>query len=249
MKISSFVVSLLAAASVLGAESPRIVRTGLAKAYIPVGFDTNDVPQLYVTGELKDTCHQVGPVAVDVDGANRRITVSQAAYRYPGPDCWPMPLAYGHVVNLPVLEREGDYEVFDGNSGAKLGTLSIAEAATSGPGTDNFLYAPVEAVQLKRTLPGKLEIIVSGNFPSDCMAIKSVKITFQKDVIVVLPIVEMRQPADRACSNGKFPFYEERPLNRLLGNYPYLFHVRSLAGQSINRLLDPYAKEPGPINP
>jgi hypothetical protein len=230
-------------------EQPKLVSAGLEKVYVPVGFDNNDVPQIYVKGRLKDTCHQVGPTNISVDSSKRRVTVSQQIYRYSDAECWNIAIPFDHVVNLPVLESEGDYEIVDGTSGATLGTLNIGEAPSSGSGTDSHVYAPVEQVLLKRDQSLKLSLVLMGSFPNSCMAMKTVKVEFQNDVVVVMPIVEMKKPATGPCTAGSYPFYEERPLNRLLGKYPHLFHVRSMNGTSVNRLLDPYVKTPGPTNP
>jgi hypothetical protein len=250
MKILGLVIAgWMSMVALAGPDQPTLMRTSLEKVYVPVGFDTNDVPQVYVKGRFKDTCHQVGPISVSVDRPNRRVTLSQQAYRYASATCWPMVVPYDHVVNLPVIETEGNYEIVDGSNGAVLGSLNIAEAPTSGPGTDSHIYAPIEQVLLKREPALRLKLVLTGSFPNSCMAMKTVKLLFQNDVVVVMPIVEMRPATTRACVDGSFPFYEETPLNRLLGQYPYLFHVRSMAGQSVNRLIDPYTKTPGPIIP
>jgi hypothetical protein len=250
MKYLWLLIMAIGSSGAFGAgEQPKLLPSSLERVYVPLGFDNNDVPQIYVKGRLKDTCDQVGPTTVNVDSTKRRITLSQQVYRYADVECWNIAVPFDHVINLPVLEAEGDYEIVDGSNGATLGTLNIAEAPSSGSGTDSHIYAPIEQVLLKRDQGLRLSLVLTGNFPNSCMAIKTVKVDFQKDVVVVMPIVEMRKPASGTCIAGSFPFYEEKPLNRLLGRYPHLFHVRSMAGQAVNRLLDPYLKTPGPTNP
>ncbi len=241
------VFSLVASAA---ADKPQLVSTGLEKAYIPLGFDDNDVPQIYVKGRLKDTCDQVGPVSAEVDRVNERVTITQQAYRYRGPECWPVSTPYEHVVNLPVIEKQGDYSVIDGATGVVLGILNIKEAPPrTGPGSDDHIYAPIQDFQLKQEQALRLKLVLIGSFPNSCMVFRTIEVIYQKDVVVVMPIVEMLKPKDQPCTNGSFPFYEVKPLTQLLGQYPHLFHVRSMKGQAVNRLLDPYGPALGPGKP
>lgn len=225
----------------------RIEKTGSA-AYIPVGFDNNDVPEIYVKGKLKDTCHLVGPHEVTVDQARKRVTIRQSALVYTGMPCWPISISFDHEIKLPILETIGDYEIVDGASTKLLGTLNIEEAKAGG--TDNYIYAPVRDFNVVWGLSIGHHLTLSGELPNDCLRVKEVRVDFQPEVVVVLPIVEaIPPPPGGVCRSGRFAFFEQKPLRRLFGQHPYLFHVRAMGGKALNKLVEPYRRPYQPRYP
>jgi hypothetical protein len=230
-------------------NDPALVSVSLSKAYLPVGFDSNDLPQILVAGQFADLCYQVGTQEVKVDAANLRIIILQKAYRYTGNHCWALKVPFEQVTNLPPLSP-GDYEVWDGNGGGLIGKLAIAQATYSGPGTDDFPYAPLGEVTLSPRTPFGHNVVVSGVFPNDCLSLREVRVDVQRDVVVVLPILQFTPTVSGTCTAGYYPFRKEQALTQLLGQHPYLLHARSMNGQAINRLVDPYKKFPvDPVSP
>ncbi len=222
---------------------PALVSVALAKAYVPVGFDSNDVPQFMVTGQFSDLCFQLADQDVKVDPVHRRITVVQKAYQYTGTHCWPLKMPFEQMTNLPVLPA-GDYEIWDGTSQSSLGTLPILRATNTGPGTDDAPYAPVSDVTLKPRMPFGHDVVVSGIFPNDCLSLLDIRVEIYTDVVVVMPVIQYTPSSSGVCTAGYYPFRQERALSLILGQHAYLLHARSMNGKAVNRLIEPHKKFP-----
>ncbi len=224
------------------------VEVAVTKAYIPVGFDSNDLPQFLVTGTFPDLCYQVAAPDVRVDEKNQRITLVQKAYRTTGDHCWAVKVPFEQIVQLPPL-ADGNYEVWDGKTNSKLGTFPISRASQSGTGTDDYPYAPVSAVQLKPKMPFGFAVVLYGVLTNDCLSVGNIQVDLQPDVLVVKPILQMVTSPTGQCQTGHFPFRVEKSVG-ILGTHPYLIHVRSLNGQALNQLMDPHKKFPmDPVHP
>lgn len=245
--LNRMVLALLSVCAVGLAQDiqPSQVSVKLTKAYVPAGFDSNDLPQLMVTGDFSDLCFQVGAQDVVVDQTRQRITIIQKAYHYKGNFCWPLRTQFENLISLPLLAA-GDYEVWDGEGATLLGRIQITRATNSGPGTgtDDFPYAPVSDVKLVPRQAFVHGVLVSGVFPNSCLSLLDVKVDVQAEVIVVQPILQYTPPLQGSCINGSFPFQKEQPLAQVLGQHPYLIHVRAMNGQALNRLVEPYKKFP-----
>jgi len=226
-------------------NDPTLVSVPLTKAYIPVGFDSNDLPEIMVTGQFADLCYQLEKQDVRVDQARQRITIFQRAYRYTGNHCWGLKVPFEQVTNLPLLEP-GDYEIVDGYSKSVLGKIQINRATHTGPGTgtDDFPYAPVSDLTLSLKKPFEYNVVVAGVLPNNCLRIHDVQVKVYSDVVVILPILEFSAPASGLCTAGYYPYRQQAPIGQLLGQHTYLFHARSMNGQAVNRLMDPFKKFP-----
>lgn len=227
---------LVLASFALGNDvQPETVQVGLQKAYVPIGFDSNDQSQLVVAGTFPNTCYQVGLSRADVDAEAKTITLTQEAYVYQGV-CLRVIVPFDQVVELGILEP-GEYRIVDGITQKELGAFPVARATNPGTSTDDFPYAPVrDAFITKCSEPGGSCLILEGAFLNRCMRLKKVEVCYQSDVIVVLPIVEMIDAREgRGCTGGVFRFQKRIPL-RELEDHAYLLHVRSMNGKSLNKI-------------
>lgn len=216
---------------------PEKVPATLARAYAPLGFDSDDLTQIVVTGSLSLTCLREGTADTRVDTAAKIITVSQFSYRYPNA-CLPIRIPYSRVLDIGILPQ-GAYTIVDGASGKKLGNLEIAPASSNGasgliPGVDDYFYALVQDAFIWRKPGDTFQLTLDYRLPKGAK-LKDVHISYSKDAIVVQPIAEIVTP---------FNFQDEYtsgrvtvPLRTELEG-TVLLHVRSMSGRALNKLVD-----------
>lgn len=219
------------------AHAHETVPVSITKAFIPIGFDDNDVSQVVIAGTLPNTCYKLGPTTYSVDSASRSIAVRQMAYHYPGVACLEVLIPYTQVVNIGIL-REGNYRIVDGTGGALLGQLPVKRATT--PGQDEYLYAPVsEAHVQSQASPRKHTLVLTGMFSDRCTTLREVRITYHPQVVVVQPIADRHEPADdaRPCIHRPTRFSHSVDLDPSLTG-GQLLHVRVMNGQALNQIVD-----------
>ncbi|MCB9255063.1 MAG: hypothetical protein H6617_10315 [Bdellovibrionaceae bacterium] len=214
------------------ADKPVLQAVSAAKAFIPVGFDDNDQSQLVIAGRFPNTCYQVGPYDVKVDEADHTITVTQFAYVYSGV-CLRMLVPYTQTVDLGMLEK-GNYQVIDGDSAVPLGKLEIHKATQIGPGTDDYIYAPVEDafVEIDKNT-GKKVAVLHGAFSNSCMSFDKTEVHAYPEVVIVQPVVRFEEQPN--CQAGHFAFKKTVELDKV-GDGAFLLHVRSMNGKAINKV-------------
>ncbi len=211
-------------------NTPSVVPTQLAKAYVPEGFDDNDNVQFVAEGVFKNGCYRFAKMAVDVDDTHHTIKLTPTAYKYTGA-CLMVLLPFDRVVDVGLL-KQGTYTVVLQPNEQDLGRIDVAAAKTAD--ADDYLYAPISQAYFKTGVDGK-KILMSGNFPTSCMKLQTVQVHQQKDVLVIQPIAEI--DASVKCEDGQFPFETAVDVSDLKKGR-YLIHVRSLNGKAVNNLVD-----------
>jgi len=239
MKLSLCLCTLLAAAPVLTAQAaesgqPSRIHVALAKAFVPAGFDDNDLTQMVVAGEFADTCHKVGPTEVKVDAVTGTVQVSQTAYKY-SDDCQRAVVPFSQVVNVGLM-KAGKYEVDDTTTSSVLGKLTVEPATKAA--ADDYLYAPVVDADLLR---GQVE--VRGVFTDRCTKMTNILVHTSNDAIVVQPVVTRYGNAAQ-CDTAHVPFRMRAKIPTALKRGEYLLHVRSMSGNSVNKLVEVSSTRP-----
>lgn len=212
-------------------SEPTKVPAAYEKAYIPVGFDSNDQVEVTLEGRFSSSCWRPADIQVAVDHDKKEAYIGPAAYKYPQLLCAQMVLPFDRTVNLGLLQK-GDYKLIQATDGKVLGTIPVKQATTDAP--DDYLYAPVSQAYFKGGVGGG-RLTIAGNYPNNCMMVDQVKIDVQPDVIVVQPIAKIEKRRD--CKDGSFPFTNTTMLNFMKSGH-YLLHVRSMNSKSINNLVD-----------
>ncbi len=213
--------------------NPTTVNVAVERAFVPVGFDSNDRTQFAVEGTFHNTCYRVGPYALKVDSKLKTITMQQQAYKYDGMVCLQMMVPFTQVINVGILD-EGNYKLLDATTGKQIGTLPVEKSVTAGP--DSFLYAPVtDAYIVEGETAEKHTLVVTGSFGDRCSTFEDIKIGYQDNVLVVQPIV--KRITEATCSSEKVRFLKTIDLREDLKGI-YLLHVRSLNGQAINKMVE-----------
>lgn len=215
--------------SVVHAE-PQQVPAVFNTIYVPGGFDSNDSVQIVGEGMFRNTCYRPANTLYSVDHEKKEIRLGPVAYEYGGL-CLQMILPFERVIDVGIL-KPGKYDVVLSSDGKKLGEIPVRLATTASP--DDVLYAPIsQAFFHQRGVVG--EILLTGEFLSDCVTLDDVKITVEPKVIVVQPIAKVE---DRTmCLRGRFPFSKVVKVE-FVPKGRYLLHVRSLNGKSVNTLVN-----------
>lgn len=241
MLIQTTLLALIALAQPVQADDdfPQPVLTSIAPTHVfaPTGFDNNDNAQVVLAGDLPNTCFRVGSGISKIDAEKKQIFFKSQAYSYESSWCLFVLVPYSQVVDLGPLAA-GSYELFAENRAGKpvsFGSIQVGAARNAGP--DDHLYASVkEALVSPKTNQSEYTISLSGTLPADCMRMNRVEI-IQKaaNVIEVLPIAEIKPGSQ--CHTSPIPFsFKTKFKSNFAGRT--LLHVRSLNGQSLNKVID-----------
>lgn len=227
--------SLTAALLLLGTATPGFARdqvsVGADTLYVPNGFDNNDNVVLMLEGSLPDSCHQLAQISVDRDEDQKTVTIQVNAWHEQRPQCAPGPFPFQSEVEIGTM-NDGSWKVDVQNTSIEE-LLTISRASTTGQ--DDYLYAPVEGVEVMRNDSGALVAKLTGLITADCVAYKETQILNQGKVLVLLPIMEVRS-TDCNPANILLSEEVELPVGQAPGHY--LLHVRSLNGKALNHFYD-----------
>lgn len=229
-KTSLLLAMALAVPSFAHATDPVLKAATFNTIFAPAGFDSNDNVQFVGEGMFRNTCYRPAQSGLKVDIDAKTITVGPAAYEYSGL-CLQVILPFERVIDVGILSA-GTYTVLQEPGLSALGTIKVSEAKTESP--DDYLYAPIsQAFFRQRGLSG--EVMLTGDFMTNCMSIDRVKTTIEEKAIVVQPIVRLQERSD--CLRGKFPFNKLVKIDAIPKGR-YLLHVRSMNGKAVNTLVD-----------
>jgi hypothetical protein len=211
------------------------------KAFVPTGFDDNDLVELVVAGNLPSTCYSAGIFTAVPFVEEKKIVIKQEALFYPKSWCSLSLVPYRETVKVGVLPA-GEYQVVFVTPDAKLASSgkTVSVGLSQITSRDAFTYAVVENVALKRTeaapsatVPRK--VVIEGSLVNSCMSLKEVRvIQNDADVIELLPITQSTTDS-LICQPQLRPFEVEVALPAGLTGEK-LVHVRSLNGQAFNRV-------------
>ena len=213
----------------------RRVEYPIESVFIPEGFDNNDSVQIVIHGKLPNSCYQVGYTSTELDQETNKLYISLVAYEYVG-ECSEYGAPYHLPVHAGLFRKAGSYGVYDKKSGIYLGSLTVGKAKAGPGGTDELDYAPVLDGFLNDTPKGK-ELVIRGAFNWSCLEISDIKVIPQQNVVVVLP--QMKRNPEVKCAVGEFGYEVKRAITEKLPKGEFLLHVRSMGGQSINKVVLP----------
>ncbi len=200
------------------------------RIYVPSGFDSNDHVQIVGEGMFRSTCYRPASTSVRVVEASKTIFIGPVAYEYAGL-CLQVVLPFERTIDVGIL-KPGLWRVVQESNSAQVGEIKITEATVES--ADDFLYAPIsQAFFRQRGMRG--EVLLTGYFLNDCMSLEDVKISVEKRVIVLQPMVRIEERS--SCKNGRFPFFTTVPID-LIPKGRYLLHVRAMNGNAINSLVE-----------
>ncbi|MDA9189385.1 hypothetical protein N9O57_00215 [bacterium] len=198
--------------------------------YVPVGFDSNDLSEVVIEGQLPDLCYKAPEVYISRDTKDIKIKV--VAYKSSDKTlgCPRVKVPFIEVVNTGILER-GDYRLL-GNEKTKFQKNSFLNVAQSVKGTvDDYIYAKVESVDFD----GYKRVTLKGYNPSDCFEFDKVEVYGNgKDTYSVLPILKQ---VSETCVEKEVKFAYEFDLPDTIQRNKILLHIRAMNGKSFNRII------------
>ncbi len=219
---------------------PTVVDAPIHAMHTPSGFDDNDVAQIIIEGEFPNTCYAVGRAIVRAqleDLEQGVIKVHLEALHSKRGNCLQVETPFIKVVDLGVLPA-GKYSILGLKTLNKMGTLNIAHAGEAEL-MDKHNYAPVDALYIRDDALGfRRMLVLIGAFSNTCVQFAETtplyRGTADREVLEVLPIVEMRKDSD--CREAHVPFFKTIEIPDGIPSGRYLFHVRTANGNSLNKM-------------
>ena len=205
--------------------------------YVPRGFDTNDDVQIVVAGNLPNLCYKSPRANTKIDGNTISIEMVALFNNVPHTVCAEELVPYLQVVSLGTLEK-GAYEVqvknLPSENGDKLIKEQLNVKATDSVLVDDFIYAAVDSVDHTH---GTNQIVLKGYNPSDCYTLDHVEFKSNgRDTYAVLPIMKRKFDPASICPLKPSPFAYSAEVPTELNADPVLLHVRTMNGNSFNRI-------------
>ena len=225
---------LLAPASLNAA--PRSRTADVEQIMAPAGFDDNDILEVVLYGHYPNSCFDVGSTSFTIDRDKRAIVIDATVVEHNDRVCAQAIVPYIIPVRLGQVEA-GNWQV------SMLHQPNISTIVTVTPAPteqqDDDLFAPISEARLV-SLDGEQFVTLEGIYPymiRGCMRLREVR-TFvsPREVLVVLPIADMLR--EESCQGEERAFKRSFKLPEPFAGG--LLHVRSLGGQSIDRLTEDF---------
>ncbi|MBP7844980.1 MAG: hypothetical protein KA116_09195 [Proteobacteria bacterium] len=225
------------------ASSQYRVEIGVARVFIPAnGFDDNDTVEAVLDGELPNSCFALEKSVVDVNAAEKTITVHQFAIRVTAGICDPKevqdvpqlmtPVPYSVTVTVGQLAA-GNYKInFAPNSTQnKIRNFKVDVAKV--PSIDSRPYAKVTQVIVDDIIGDKdnVKVEIRGVLNNSCYELDRIDVDTQDDVTILLPTVTVKRAP--TCLMVLRPFTATVDLGAM-GAAHRMIHVRSAEGKSLN---------------
>lgn len=227
-----FIISIMFSTLVFGAV-PILKPIIVQNIFTPQGFDSNDSVEVVVTGILPNLCHKSPQIEIKKSRNTINVNIKSLYYSKSNPYCPEMVVPFQKVVSVGNLES-GTYNILvnQGTPYEKQEDLNII--VPKDDNIDNYQYAYIDTITEEK---GKETITLSGYNPSDCYQISKVEyISNGEDTYSILP--RMEKVSD-FCPMKLTPFSIswDIPKNKL-SSKNILLHVRTLNGNSINKIIN-----------
>lgn len=231
LSISFVLLALFTAAE---GQSQQVRNVQITKAYLPQGFDDNDVATFMIEGYLLRACHRLGPLEKKI--TRNTIVLEQKIYRFDGP-CPRVVTKFEQHIFLGLL-RTSNYKIIDKSQNEVIGILPVKEA-TNKFKPDDFDYANVLDVNFD-TVENVPVVTLKGSLPNACWTLTEVRKATpdSEDVVTLLPIID-KVKNDTECAKTPAELNEKVELKDLQKG-KYLLHVRSASGKAITKIIYPY---------
>lgn len=202
--------------------------------YTPEGFTTQDNAQVIVTGVLPNLCHKSPQVKTEINDREIKIDLTSLVYDSSNVFCPEAVLPFDKTIDLGELQQ-GTYNVTinEGTPHERSEKLVIDETnvVDSNP---KLIYANITDIEISETGP---DITLKAYNPSDCFEIDEIIINSdQRGTYTVSPI--MKQKHD-FCTYKMTPLDININLPVQDGDENILLHVKTMDGDSINRIINP----------
>lgn len=197
------------------------------KVYVPEGYDTNDLVEVFISGSLPDTCHR-NPT-YEIIRTGRSFKIHLYAHYVPVPEgCREISIPYFETISLGLLE-EGAYQItVKAQNRPEVSHFKVKQAR--GQLQDDFSYGNVMNI-LEDPDDRTIELI--GTNPMDCLKFEKLSEEIQDSVIVLRPqfveVGECKEMPTHFNLKYKVPYLPNHPKGLMI-------HVRVMGGRSLNHL-------------
>jgi len=219
----------------------------LVQVFVPVGYDEDDSVNIIVEARLHNRCETVGTATSIVDEDLKKIEVGVTVFRHPGdstkcPD-FKNPLSIYRTFHLGTIHTPETYDIVDASSQKHLGHLVVEKVIDVSMGRDNRVYLPLRDAYLRKAdkpdLQGnRWELVLEGVAAKGEFCPGSIDPRYQNNVIVILPGVAENSPTCPIGSPEAFSL-SLRLDDSKVPYEPFLLHVRTFGGESINKIITP----------
>lgn len=218
--------------TMLFAGVPVSKQVPVKNIFVPQGFDNNDNVELVVTGYLPNLCHKSPKVTTEIIDNKVSVKLTSLYYQDSNPYCPEMVVPFKKVVELGAMPKGNFKIVVNEDSKWEKSDELVVKAAVDN-NIDNYQYAYVEEIQQNIE---KDVLTLRGYNPSDCYELSDVTyISNGEDTYSVLP--RMKKVRD-FCPMKMMPFSISWRLPKELDAKKVLLHVRTLNGNSINKIIN-----------
>lgn len=247
----------LAALSSARAETPlptvpasSLVEVTVGDVFFPEkGYGSNNLVQLTVDGYLPNRCYQIAKPKYEV--RSNTIVVHQYAYLEQSELCrdqahLPQQLKgivpFTHDLSVGQLAA-GDYKVVFNPKSERPQTRALNIYQSKNMSADDLAYASVSTVSMPKIVNGEesIKVQLNGVFNSSCSFISDLKVSMDKDVVIVQPILGYKPGA--LCVYTLIPFSQEFEIGKH-SEGRYLMHVRSMSGEALNHVFSVVTPDP-----
>ncbi len=208
----------------------------LENLYIPpVGYDNNDRVEVVLTGKIPSLCYELGKTSIFFDNVKKVFTISQSVKNRELIHCEnnEIVLEFQKTISLGQLET-GKYKIVSGD----LEKNFLIKKATISSAVDDELYAPLSSAFILDLISTEQtpRVILGGKLDQSCLSFNQsdVELKYYDDVIVLLPRMILK---DIPCFNQQKVLQAVIPLQKMAKG-KYLIHIRTMSGQSINKVFE-----------
>ncbi|MES2504568.1 MAG: hypothetical protein V4534_06800 [Myxococcota bacterium] len=221
-----FSMGTLAAPGYVMVPQIREISLPVEHIYILSGFDSNDAPELFVSGWYANPCQEWGRAIIYLDRDSQKIDINLKALSRDSSDavCINMAVPYLESIKLGSLSS-GTWALAIGD---RIENLPIIEAESSS--IDEHLYG-----QVRHVTSSDDELTLHIELPSSCIELDRIEAIYNgKNACAILPI--MKKVKEHCPRDPRMKEYSYTIPEAYLTAEKVLFHVRSLEGKSVNHL-------------
>lgn len=215
-------------------STPQLTQVKLKNIYTPSGFDSNDKVEVVITGWLPNSCHKEPVVQIKKDLERNIIYLNVESYEYhsSSPFCPENIIPFVKTFDLGTLEP-GSYLIMANKRSPSALTARIEIEQTPSDEEDQNEYLQVTNATID---DNQQTLALEGFKRSDCFELVDVQfINNRMNTYSVLPILVK---TNDFCPMKMTEASIKVDIPSQLTSEDVMLHIRSLGGESINRIIE-----------
>ncbi len=234
-------------APLAGHELDERIEVSLQAVFAPsTGFDDNDNVEVVAHGDLPNSCYTLADSFFEILEDGITIDIHQYATLQKEGICAQGAALPPHLSMLVPFTRDitigrlnaADYVIQYHKPGSITARRALQITRASAPTIDENPYAIVTNAQVGdvQVAGDSITVTLSGLLNSTCTELTDeIQVIKQNDVYVILPTLKVKP--EIMCAQMLKPFSRKVELGKAIGG-EFLVHVRSMNGQSVNRVFE-----------